>query len=156
MKFIYSTIFLMFLAGCSIVPVIDQWKNLDETQWQKSNPVTIPVTISDTDYYYNLAINLRVTNDYKYSNLYIKLNITDPAGKKASDPIMLTLADHRGKWVGHSLGHIISFRLPAQKDKVFSKAGKYTFELEQFMRDTVLKEVVSVGIKLDKQQEILK
>ncbi len=129
---------------------------MDETQWKKGNKIVIPVEISDTGYYYNLSINLRVTNDYKYSNLYIKLNSTDPSGKKTSDPIMLTLADHRGKWVGHNLGHIISFRLPAQQNKVFDKAGKYTFELEQYMRDSVLKEVVSIGIKLDKQQEILK
>ena len=146
----------MLLAGCTIVPVIDQWKNLDKNEWPKQKPIIIPVEISDTGYYYNLFINLRVTNDYKYSNLWVKLHITDPNGKKTSNTIMLTLADHRGKWVGHNLGHIISFRLPAQQDKVFGKAGKYKFELEQYMRDSVLKEIVSVGIKLDKQQEILK
>jgi len=144
------------LANCTVIPVVDQWKNLDNSTWQKTKQVQIKVQINDTDYYYNSYINLRVTNDYKYSNLYIKLNITDPSGNKTSEPIMLTLADHRGEWVGHTLGHIISFRLPAQKDKVFNKAGEYTFELENYMRDTMLKEVVSVGIKLDKQQEILK
>ncbi len=138
------------------MPVIDQWNNLEQSQWTKLKPVRIPIQILDSGYYYNLALNLRVTNDYKYSNLYFKLTTTNPKGLSSSEQIMVTLADHRGKWVGHNLGHIISFRLPIKNNEVYRPSGKYLFTLEQFMRDTVLKEVVSVGIKLDKQQEILK
>lgn len=136
--------------------VVDEWKNLDKYTWYKRKPVKIPVEIKDTGYYYNLSVNLRVTNDYKYSNIWLNLSTIDPKGKKTKEPVMLTLADHTGIWAGHNLGHIISFQIPVQKDKVYTTAGKYVFELEQFMRDTVLTEVVSVGIKLDKQQEILK
>lgn len=156
MRLIVFTFFLIFFVGCSVVPVIDQWKNIKNNTWRRSKPIEIPIEISDTGFYYNLAVNLRVTNDYKYRNLYLKLNTLDPSGKKSSDVILLTLADHTGKWVGHNLGPIISFRIPIQKDKVFYKSGKYLFELEQNMRDTVLKEVVTVGLKLDKQGEILK
>jgi gliding motility-associated lipoprotein GldH len=156
LKLIKPIFLLIILAGCSVVPVIDHWKNLKDTQWPKNQVISIPVEISDTNHYYDLFINLRVTNDYKYSNLYIKLNTIDPTGKKNSAPVMLNLADHTGRWYGHNLGHIISFRLPSQKNIPFNKTGKYTFEIAQFMRDSVLKEVVSVGIKLEKQDEILK
>ena len=156
MKHLIPISLLLILASCSIVEVYDQWKNFDNNTWDKRKTISIPLQISDTDYYYNLGVNLRVTNDYKYTNLWVKLKITDPLGKKSSELMNLTLADHRGYWAGHNLGHIISFRLPAQKNKVFNKPGKYDFELQQFMRDTILKEVVSIGIKLDKQQEILK
>ena len=144
------------MFGCSIVPVIDQWNNLEKSEWTKSKPVPILIKIIDTGYYYNLALNLRVTNDYKYSNMYFKLTTIGPKGNSSSEQIMVTLADHRGKWVGHNLGHIISFRLPIQNNIVFNELGNYRFTLEQAMRDSVLKEVVSVGLKLDKQQEILK
>lgn len=156
MKKIAFYIFIIIFAACTVVPVIDQWKNIKNSQWNKNNKISIPVEIHDTGYYYNLYVNLRVSNDYKYSNLWLKLNIIYPDSTNLENDLMLTLADHRGKWIGNTLGHIISFRLPALKNKVFGKSGKYRFELEQNMRDTVLKEVVSVGIKLEKVQEILK
>lgn len=156
LKIICYSVFVLLFARCTVVPIIDKWQNLSNNQWNKSNKISIPIEIADSDYYYNVYINLRVTNDYKYSNLWMKLNIKYPDSTKLKNDIMLTLADHRGKWIGHSLGHIISFRLPALKNKVFGKSGKYIFELEQNMRDTVLKEIISVGIKIDKEQEILK
>jgi len=156
LKNLFPFIVILLLSGCSVVEVIDEWKNLENYSWNKNKPVRIPVEINDTGFYYNLSVNLRVTNDYKYSNIWLNINTIDPKGKKTTEPIMLTLADHKGIWTGHMLGHIISFQLPIQKDKVYTSSGKYIFELEQFMRDTILNEVVSVGIKLDKQQEILK
>lgn len=156
MKIICYSVFILLFARCTVVPIIDKWQNLSNNQWNKSNKISIPIEIADSDFYYNVYINLRVTNDYKYSNLWMKLNIKYPDSTKLKNDIMLTLADHRGKWTGHSLGHVISFRLPALKNKVFGKSGKYIFELEQNMRDTVLKEIMSVGIKIDKEQEILK
>jgi gliding motility-associated lipoprotein GldH len=156
LKYLFSLSILLIFASCSTVEVYDQWKNLDDNTWDKKKNIQIPLQISDTDHYYNLGINLRITNDYKYTNLWVKLNTTDPAGKKSSELLNLALADHRGYWSGHNLGHIISFRLLAQKNKVFNKPGEYKFEFQQYMRDTLLKEVVSIGIKLDKQQEILK
>lgn len=146
----------MFLASCTVVEVVDQWKNFEDYTWKKKQPVSFQVQLNDTGYYYNMLVNLRVTNDYKYSNLWVNLHVTEPGGTTETRPYMLTLADHRGIWTGHNLGHIISFRIPVVKDKVFTRSGTYTFTLEQNMRDTVLKEVVSAGIKLDKQQEILK
>jgi len=156
LKQLIALFLLLFFVGCSTKEVVDHWKDLEDNQWIGSKPVTIPVEISDTGHYYNVFINLRVTNAYKYSNLWLKLQIKDPIGKATEDQIMLTLANHRGKWVGHNLGQIISFQIPTLKDKVFGKPGTYTFRLEQFMRDSVLKEVVSAGIKLEKQQKILK
>lgn len=156
MKNSIPILLLLFLSGCTVVEVVDVWKNLDKYTWQKNKPVKIPVEIKDTGYYYNLSVNLRVTNDYKYSNIWLNLHTIYPNGKKTTEPVMLTLADHKGVWAGHNLGHVISFQLPVIKDKVYNTSGKYIFELEQFMRDTTLNEVVSVGIKLDKQQEILK
>ncbi|MCB9252014.1 MAG: gliding motility lipoprotein GldH [Flavobacteriales bacterium] len=156
MRHISTVILFIFISGCTTVEVIDEWKNFKNHEWDKKQKVVIPVTISDTGFYYNLALNVRLTNDYKYSNLWVKLKITGPDSSSETKNHMLTLADHRGNWKGHNLGHIISFRLPVQKDLVFSKKGEYRFEMEQFMRDTVLKEMVSIGIKLDKKQEILK
>lgn len=156
LKSLLSFAFIIFLTACSVVPVIDQWKNLENNNWNRSQKVKIPVTISDSDHYYNIAVNLRVTNDYKYSNLWMKLHIKDPQGKLSSEQIMLNLADHRGKWTGHNLGNIVSFRLPVIKDKVFNRAGIYNFYLEQYMRDSVLKEVVSAGVQLEMQKAILK
>ncbi len=155
-RLILCFVFIVFFSRCTVVPVIDQWKNLKNYEWAKNKPLEIPVIITDTNFYYTLSINLRVTNDYKYSNLWIKLSEMDPVGVTKSQNIMLTLSDHRGKWTGHNLGHIISFRIPALKDKVYLKTGKYRYRLEQFMRDPVLKEVVSVGLQLEKQQAILK
>jgi len=59
-------------------------KILESGQWLKSKPVVIPVTIHDTDYYYNIYMNLRVTNDYK--NIVIfgpKVEVTNPKGEKS-------------------------------------------------------------------------
>ena len=154
---LFSFILTVFLFhSCTVIPVMDEWKDFKGNAWDRKNKVRFVFNIHDTDYYYNLSMNVRVTNDYKYSNLWVNISTTGPEGVKNTEKLMFSLADHRGNWTGHNLGHIISFRLPAIKDRVFTKKGKYTFELEQCMRDTVLKEMVSAGILLEKQQQILK
>ncbi|NBV56309.1 MAG: hypothetical protein EBR72_00655 [Bacteroidetes bacterium] len=69
-------------------------------------------------------------------------------------PISIPLAEKSGKWLGTGLGSTITFQEPILHRKLFDLHGKYYITLEQNMRLENLSNVISAGIKVNKQEEI--
>src|SRR4051812_16767511 len=89
----------IFLSGCSDPgAVIDNSTALDNKVWSYNNRVGYSFKIDDVNARYNFYINLRVTGDYKYSNLFVL--ISDPVKPKLSSRFELKLAQPDGQWLG--------------------------------------------------------
>lgn len=65
--------------------IIDTNIELDKYNWSYSEKVKTPFTIEQVEKKYNLFLNLRITSDYKYSNLFLLIHIIDPNGKKTTE-----------------------------------------------------------------------
>lgn len=57
------------------------------------------------------------------------------------------------KWFGSGFGDIFDLRIPFKQNVVFQKSGIYVFEIVQGMRDEELKEVVNIGLRLEKANQ---
>lgn len=137
------------LSSCDRSGIIDENKDLSGQAWHYKNRLTFDVNIDDTNRTYNLFLNVRVDNNYRYSNLFIMLHQTSPSQKITRERQELTLIDESGKWLGRGLGDLYDYQIPVWKQVRFRERGIYRFELEQNMREDTLLNIYSAGIRIE-------
>jgi gliding motility-associated lipoprotein GldH len=146
-----ALLFILTMAGCTDPnAVIDQNTSIINNNWAYVNKLRYTVKIDNADIPYNLYLNLRVTADYKYSNLFILLRQTNPDKKMAVLRYEFKLANAAGEWLGNGSGNIYSYQTPFHTHYKFPVKGIYYFEIEQNMRDNPLREVSDVGLRVEK------
>ena len=145
-----SVCFLLFaFYGCSDPgAVIDNNTALPNKVWPYNNRIGYTFKIDDSNVRYNFYINLRVTGDYKYSNMFVL--ITDPVKKNSVARYELKLARPDGQWLGKGSGNLYSFRIPFKSNYQFPATGNYHIRIEQNMRDNPLHDVSDVGLRVEK------
>lgn len=135
--------------------VYDQNTSIPKEGWYYKNRATFDIELTDSNYYHNFFINLRITPDYEYSNMYVLLYLKTPTGDSSVRRIDLNpLAASDGKWLGKGSGSVISYRIPVVQNFVPKPTGIYHFEIEQNMRTNTLKEVLDVGMAVEKGEEV--
>jgi gliding motility-associated lipoprotein GldH len=143
--------FGVLTGGCTDPgALLDKNTEIVNNNWSYINKIKYQVKIDDTAIAYNIYLNLRVTADYRYSNLFVMIRQTGPDKKTTSTRYEFPLADKDGEWYGEGSGNIYSFQMPFRKDYFFPKKGVYYFEIEQNMRDNPLHEVSDVGLRVEK------
>ena len=155
LNFIYlpALCFLLVITGCSDKnKVIDQNSEVPNNNWTYLNKFKYDVKIDDESLNYNLYLNLRVTADYKYSNLFVLISETGPRLKPAIKRFEFTLANKDGEWLGDGSGNLYSYQIPFITNYKFPSKGVYHFYIEQNMRDNPLREVSDVGLRVEKVQ----
>ena len=141
------------ITGCSDPNrVFDQNTPIVNHNWGYVNNIRYDVKIDDPSVAYNLYFNLRVTGDYKYSNLFVLLHTSGPNQKPAVVRYELKLANLQGDWLGSGSGNLYSYQIPFEGKYHFPAKGTYRFEIEQNMRDNPLHEVSDVGLRVEKAQ----
>jgi gliding motility-associated lipoprotein GldH len=130
-------------------PIFEENKEIVTHNWNYKNPAVFDINITDTNKYCNVYINLRITGNYKYSNMFMWVTQTLPDKSTQRERMEFTLQDERGKWQGKGLGDIYQYQLQLQPRIKFKQKGIYIFSLEQNMRDEILANVVSTGVRVE-------
>ncbi|HEY0610374.1 MAG TPA: gliding motility lipoprotein GldH [Chitinophaga sp.] len=151
----------VIIAGClamaSCLPTkMDAYEKNQEIpghQWTYQYKPVFEVTVNpeDTAYLYNIYVNVRHTDAYPYSNIWVLVNTQTP-GDTTQQPrrVELPLADASGKWLGRGLDDIYEHRIPIQEKAILNKPGTYRFIFEQNMRQNPLPYVMNVGLRIEK------
>ena len=109
---------------------------IDDAEWAQENRVCFDVPIDDTINGYVFGMELRHLENYRY--------ITH-------DTIECTLATPEGRWIGKSSGSMRDLHIPLNEALRFPLCGTYHFEIEQAMREPVLKGISDIGIFVERQ-----
>ena len=145
--------FLLSAAGCADKnTVIDQNSQIPDHNWTYINKFRFDVTVDDAAIAYNLYMNLRVTADYKYSNIFVLITQTGPDKRPEVKRYELKLASKDGEWLGKGSGNLYSYQAPFRTNYKFPVKGVYHIYIEQNMRDNPLREVSDVGLRVEKAQ----
>jgi gliding motility-associated lipoprotein GldH len=136
-------------SACDPSRIFDDNKLIDGNQWYYKNAIPFDVHITDTNKLYNVYVNLRISSDYKYNNLFMWVNTTNPAKKTDQRRIEIRVANDGGKWLGNGLGDLYDYQFPVFQKIKFPTSGFYRFELEQNMRDDTLMHVKSAGVRIE-------
>jgi gliding motility-associated lipoprotein GldH len=156
MKTIISRITILLIvisfAACNVNVVYDENKEVNQESWKTTDKLYYEIDVKDTLKTYKLAINIRNTVEYPYSNIYFYMNTMLPDGKVTKrDTIECYLAYPDGTWKGKGNSRIKDNRFWIAKNVKFNQIGKYTFELRQATTDSLLKGISDVGLHLEYQ-----
>jgi gliding motility-associated lipoprotein GldH len=148
---VFFVIAVLLTSGCTDKnAVIDQNSEVPGHNWTYANKFRFDVKIEDSKIPYNLFLNLRVTSDYKYSNIFVLISETGPGKRTQVNRFEVKLANADGEWLGKGSGNLYAYQVPFLTGYKFPAKGAYTFYFEQNMRDNPLREVSDVGLRVEK------
>ena len=151
MKSLFILLFtILILSSCDPDRVYEKNIKIPDAIWQRDNIVRFELVVEDTISSHNLYVNVRNSNLYPVSNLYLYITTTAPSGHAIKDTVEVTLADSRGKWLGSGLGDIWDLQQLYKDNVRFAQSGKYSFEFEQAMRYDKLPFILDVGLRVEK------
>ncbi|KGE14674.1 gliding motility lipoprotein GldH [Sphingobacterium deserti] len=142
---------LLFGNACSDSALFERNESIADRSWSYSDVPTFAIKITDAKSKYDLWVNVRHTNDYSYSNLFILFSQQGPGLKDTVQRYEIKLAEQDGRWTGSSAGNLYANQRLVKKDFVFPDTGIYNFGIEQNMRENPLKEIADVGLKVVKK-----
>jgi len=124
---------------------------IPEAEWRQEDRISFDVDINDTLNGYVFGLEFRHLENYRYSNLFVFLHTQMPNGNITHDTIECTLATPEGRWIGKSSGSMRDLRVPLNENLLFPLKGTYHFQIEQAMREPVLKGISDMGLFIEKQ-----
>jgi gliding motility-associated lipoprotein GldH len=139
-------------ASCTTLDASEQTITIPKMEWSQSNICKGEFEITDTNASYNYYVILRHTDAYAYNNIWVQIGIKAPNDSTFSyQKINMPLGNDANGWYGTGLNDIWESLhklnpLPAS----VKAAGKYSFSIEQIMRDNPLSQVLGVGFKVQK------
>lgn len=142
------------LQGCGTSPQYQEHFNVPGNAWDYSFRPEFNFEITDTAALYQLVFLVRHTDAYAYNNIWLLLDTRAP-GDSVFHPmrVEVPLAANTGQWLGRGTGEIYEQRVAINNlstPAVFSRKGRYTIRMAQDMRTNPLRDVMQVGLRLEK------
>jgi len=134
--FLASLVLVFFITSCDDQRIFDEYKTVSG-KWNYDDVVSFKVQAPDTLKTYNLYINLRNNNDYKFSNLYLIVEMNYPHGKTFRDTLNYKMAKPDGSFLGTGFTDVKENKLwykGHDKPFVFEENGAYVVNIQQAMR----------------------
>lgn len=147
---------LTILNSCDKNRVYDQVYSIPSKGWNKDSLLTFSFTVADTTRPYDILLHVRNNNKYQYSNLWLFIVTKSPTGNTLRDTVEIALADDAGKWLGKGLGDVNAMLVPFMKNILFPYKGIYKIFIQQAMRQTYLKNILDVGVRLQYHEKLKK
>jgi len=150
-----SFILILFIGLCSCYKndIYDRIDSIPSHGWTYGDTMSYAIVIKDTNAHYQVYINVRHKAAYPYSNLWVKLITKSPLGHLQSKDLSLPLAAESGEWYGTSISDIISHKILIQNNAIFQHIGTYEFRILQNSRDSLLIDILDIGIRLEKVKQ---
>lgn len=150
-KLLIAIAVAILLASCGNNKLYDESVVIPDAKWDMENMPYFDVAVDDTLTDYAFYLNIRHLENYRYSNLFVFLHTEFPNGNVTHDTIECTFALPDGRWMGKGSGTIRSAKILLNPALRFPLKGNYHFEIEQAMREEVLKGITDIGISVEKQ-----
>jgi gliding motility-associated lipoprotein GldH len=152
--FIFAGLLLALasFSSCDDNRLYEENRDVKEGVWDINDRLFFDFDVPDSVTKYNFYFNIRNTDDYPYSNIYVFFKTTFPNGKTSVDTVEFPLADENGRWYGKGQGDVHDCRLVFKQGVRFPLAGKYHLEVEQAMRMEKLPGVLNAGIRIERAE----
>lgn len=144
------------LVSCDSNRVYDEYKSVPNL-WNKDSIISFKINPPDSLNQYNLFVNLRNTNEYKYNNLFLIVEMVFPHGKTIKDTLEYKMADPTGKFLGNGLMDVKENKLWYKEHIIFNEAGDYLVNIQHAMREhgkvngiVDLEGITDVGFRIEK------
>ena len=120
------------LVSCDSNQFFDSYKTIP-SKWDKNDSVVFSFKNPDTLKQYNLFLNIRNTNDYEFSNLFLITTLESPDKITVVDTLEYLMAKPNGEWLGQG-SNVIENKLWYKERYSFKSNGDYKVTVRHAMR----------------------
>ncbi|MCB0447052.1 MAG: gliding motility lipoprotein GldH [Gelidibacter sp.] len=124
----------LLMSSCDSNAVFDTYKTVPN-QWHKDSIITFEVNPPDSTKTYNLFVNIRNTNAYRFSNLFLIVDMNFPNGKTIKDTLEYEMAKPNGELLGEGFTDIKENKLWYKEAVIFNEKGTYKINIQHAMRN---------------------
>jgi gliding motility-associated lipoprotein GldH len=148
--FILLTHCALYLVSCTTVDLYEKNVVIPGHEWKSSFRPEFSFTIKDSTALYQVYFVIRHNEKYNYNNIWINLYSQPPGDTLHKAPFELVLATNEKGWLASGMDDIYEHRLKLT-DAIRLKTGEYKFRAENIMREDPLKNVMNIGIRVEKK-----
>jgi len=156
-KLVFILLLLISCYSCDQQRVFEDYRSVGISGWEKEDLVNFQFEISDTLTRNDLFIQIRNTNEYAYSNLFLITEFQYPNGLHIVDTLAYEMTDNYGKWLGTGFTDMKENKLFYKENFQFPVVGTYEINIQQAMRkrDHIegiqqVKGISDVGFRIEK------
>lgn len=131
--------------------VFEGFKTVEKKGWSYKKPVEFAVELKAKENL-DLAVVVRNTTDFNFSNLWLFVTSLSPSGVVVKDTVSCVLADDYGYWLGKGFSGLYLTEHLIKKQQTFEK-GEWVFSIEQGMREEAVEGIQEVGLILRNVKE---
>lgn len=103
--------------------------------WKKDQIIEFEMPQLDSLRDYNVFLNVRNSNEYKFNNLFLIVSVDFPHGKTIIDTLEYKLAKPDGTWLGTGIGSIKENKLWFKENIRFREEGLYKLTIAHAVRN---------------------
>ncbi|HAB35175.1 MAG TPA: hypothetical protein DCE58_01095 [Cryomorphaceae bacterium] len=142
------------MVACGEGPLVQDVTSFSKDTWYQDSVISVDVEVSDTQAVYRVTFQIRHSNSYPYSNLYLFREIRSDRQTEYQDTVDIRLANDRGAWNGSGVGALKTLELPYKQAGLrFPKPGIYRFRFQHGMRDEPLVGIRDFALMIEKEEE---
>lgn len=123
-----------------------EFRSIDPDGWAYDSPVAFAPELRDSAVTGNLALSVRHTNRYPYSNIYVEVSVNDSVSSRR-DTFNIVLADEFGRWFGRGIG--TDFQLSDTLYRGLTLTSPAKISVRHVMRADLLPDIEQIGITFD-------
>jgi gliding motility-associated lipoprotein GldH len=146
---------LLLIISCNKIDVFEKNTVIPNYEWKSNFNVTGSFTITDTLSSYNIYLVLRHTDAYQYNNIWLNIGLQIPGDTMRYQRADIQLGTDAGGWEGSGMSDIWELRKLLNVDPMyrrFTRPGIYRFSINQIMRDDPLRNIMSAGLRIEKEK----
>lgn len=150
-RFILISFLSLFFASCINIDLYEKQATIPSQQWFYTDVPQFTFHIDDTTSLYNVYVIVRHTDLYEYNNLWLRIGLKTPSDSFNYQNVNLILANDAKGWEGTGMNDIYEVRKSISAAPFsFKTAGNYTFSITQTMRENPLKNILNIGLRIEK------
>ena len=149
---IAGTLLLLLTISCFRGTYFADSVRMEDENWSMYDPGKFVCAIEDSVSIFDITLSVRTSTDYPYRNLYLFVVTVFPSGTSVTDTLQAMLTDEKGNWLGRGAGDLREVTIPFKTNVYFPEYGEYHFQVIHGMRDTVLRGVYDLGMRISPKQ----
>jgi gliding motility-associated lipoprotein GldH len=141
---------LFFWVSCSLNEIFFEYHSFKKNGWNREAVAVYQINIDNTTDLFDVSLEIRNNNDYPFRNIWLFVDFQTPGGDVRTDTVGVDLADVYGKWYGKGIS-LYNLTIPYETAMRFPQKGTYTYSIRQGMRESPLKGISDIGLKISKK-----
>lgn len=145
----YYLFLLLIVWGCSEKTTFKQ--DFIDNQWHFKDSLKFEFENKDNQIDYRIQLKADFTEDFKFTNLYIKFRMVDPEGKESESLTNFLLTQPNGEWLIPKSWNTYHADFTLNESVKFEKKGKYQFWITQYLREDIVSGIKNLQLEITKK-----